>query len=67
MGSLSEGKGKNYGRKGGEGGIKGTRITPFDRREARANIQDPSRTGRQPLSQADILRAGRPILLFYPQ
>lgn len=60
MGSLSEGKRKNYGKKGGDGGIKGTRITPFDRREARANIQDLSRSGRQPLSQADILRAGRP-------
>ena len=46
MASLSEGKGKNYGKKGGDGGIKGTRITPFDRRENRANMQDPSRSGK---------------------
>ena len=52
MASLSEGKGKNYGKKGGDGGVKGTRITPFDRRAARANIQDPSRSN----NPADIVR-----------
>jgi len=33
---------KDYGRKGGEGGVKGTRITPSDRSDARARIQDTS-------------------------
>ena len=52
MASLSEGKGKNYGRKGGQGSDKPVRITPFDRREARANIQDPSRSN----NPADVVR-----------
>ena len=56
MASLSEGKGKNYGRKGGDGGVKGTRITPFDRREARANIQDPSRSNNPADNPADVVR-----------
>lgn len=33
---------KDYSRKGGEGGVKGTRITPSDRSDARARIQDTS-------------------------
>ena len=43
---LTEKNRKDYGKKGGDGGIKGTRITPFDRRENRANMQDPSRSGK---------------------
>ena len=55
MASLSEGKGRNYGKKGGQGSDKPVRITPFDRREARAKIQDPSRTNK-PGDAADIVR-----------
>ena len=40
---ITEKKARNFGTKGGDGGIKGTRITPFDRKEARANKQDPNR------------------------
>ena len=51
MASLNEGsKRKDYGKKGGQGGTRSTSNTPFDRRESRANMQDPSRRtkgGRQ--------------------
>ena len=64
MASLSESKRRNFGRKGGDGGIKGTRITPFDRKEARANVQDSSRSGRSgrasSLSPDEIIRSARP-------
>ena len=40
---ITEKKAKNFGTKGGDGGIKGTRITPEDRSRASANKQDPSR------------------------
>ena len=44
MASLNEGsKRKDYGRKGGQGGTRSTSNTPFDRRESRANMQDPAR------------------------
>ena len=44
MASLNEGsKRKDYGRKGGQGGTQSTSNTPFDRRESRANMQDPAR------------------------
>jgi len=41
---------KDYGRKGGQGGTRSTSSTPYERRESRANIQDPSRsrTGGKP-------------------
>ena len=40
---ITEKKARNFGTKGGEGGVKGTRITPEDRSRASANKQDPSR------------------------
>ena len=44
MASLNEGKKRsNYGKKGGQGGTRSTSNTPFDRRESRANMQDPAR------------------------
>ena len=44
MTSLNEGnKRKDYGKKGGQGGTRSTSNTPFDRRESRANMQDPAR------------------------
>ena len=47
MASLNEGsKRKDYGRKGGQGGTRSTSNTPFDRRESRANMQDPARRMR---------------------
>lgn len=49
---ITEKKARNFGTKGGDGGIKGTRITPFDRKEANANKQDPTRaqSGGKPKS-----------------
>ena len=45
MASLNEGsKRKNYGAKGGDGGVRGTRNTPTDREIARSRMQDPSKT-----------------------
>ena len=35
---------KDYGRKGGQGGTRSTSSTPYERRESRANMQDPSNT-----------------------
>jgi len=40
---ITEKKARNFGTKGGDGGVKGTRITPEDRSRASANKQDPSR------------------------
>ena len=41
---------KDYGRKGGPGGTQSTSNTPYNRRESRANMQDPNRsqTGGRP-------------------
>ena len=47
MASLNEGsKRKDYGKKGGQGGTRSTSNTPFDRRESRANMQDPARRAK---------------------
>ena len=40
---ITEKKRSDYGRKGGQGGTQSTSSTPFDKKEARANMQDPSR------------------------
>lgn len=50
QGFITERKARNYGTKGGQGGTQSTSNTPFDRRESRANMQDPSRsqTGGKP-------------------
>ena len=40
---ITEKKRRDYGRKGGQGGTQSTSNTPFDRRQSRANMQDPSR------------------------
>lgn len=49
---ITEKKARNFGTKGGDGGIKGTRITPEDRSRASANKQDPTRaqSGGKPKS-----------------
>ena len=43
---ITERKAKNFGTKGGEGGTQSTSNTPFNRRESRANMQDPNRSQR---------------------
>ena len=40
---LAEKTRRDYGRKGGQGGVKGTRTTPFDKREAKAKIDNPQK------------------------
>ena len=40
---------KDYGRKGGQGGTRSTSSTPYERRESRANMQDPSNTRNKKL------------------
>ena len=40
---LTEKNRRDYGRKGGDGGIKGTRTTPFDKREAKAKVDNPQK------------------------
>jgi|TARA_R100000030_G_scaffold23792_1_gene17185 hypothetical protein len=40
---ISEKTRGDYGRKGGQGGVKGTRTTPFDKREAKAKIDNPQK------------------------
>ena len=50
MASLNEGsKRKDYGKKGGQGGTRSTSSTPYERRESRANMQDPSNTRNKKL------------------
>ena len=44
QGFITERKAKNYSAKGGQGGTRSTSSTPFQRREDRAKIQDPSYT-----------------------
>ena len=41
---LTEKRRRDYGRKGGQGGTRSTSSTPYERRESRANMQDPSNT-----------------------
>ena len=50
---------KDYGRKGGQGGTRSTSSTPYERRESRANMQDPSNTRNKKLgtSKPRIIRA----------
>jgi hypothetical protein len=43
---ITERKAKNFGTKGGEGGTQSTSNTPYNRRESRANMQDPNRSQR---------------------
>ena len=43
---ITERRAKNFGTKGGEGGTQSTSNTPFNRRESRANMQDPNRSQR---------------------
>ena len=43
---ITERRAKNFGSKGGEGGTQSTSNTPFNRRESRANMQDPNRSQR---------------------
>ena len=47
---ITERRAKNFGTKGGEGGTQSTSNTPYNRRESRANMQDPNRSqrGRRP-------------------
>ena len=40
---LTEKNRRDYGRRGGDGGIKGTRTTPFDKREAKAKVDNPQK------------------------
>ena len=46
---LTEKNRKDYGRKGGQGGTRSTSSTPYERRESRANMQDPSNTRNKKL------------------
>ena len=50
---------KDYGRKGGQGGTRSTSSTPYERRESRANMQDPSNTRSKRLgtNKPRIIRA----------
>ena len=43
---ITERRAKNFGTKGGEGGTQSTSNTPRNRRESRANMQDPNRSQR---------------------
>ena len=43
---ITERRAKNFGTKGGEGGTQSTSNTPFNKRESRANMQDPNRSQR---------------------
>ena len=46
---LAEKTRRDYGRKGGQGGTRSTSSTPYERRESRANMQDPSNTRNKKL------------------
>ena len=50
---------KDYGRKGGQGGTRSTSSTPYERRESRANMQDPSNTRNKKLgtSKPRVIKA----------
>ena len=43
---ITERRAKNFGTKGGEGGTQSTSNTPLNKRESRANMQDPNRSQR---------------------
>ena len=43
---ITERRAKNFGTKGGQGGTQSTSNTPYNRRESRANMQDPNRSQR---------------------
>ena len=51
----------DYGRKGGQGGTRSTSSTPYERRESRANMQDPSNT------RSKRLGTDKPRVLKSPQ
>ena len=43
---ITERRAKNFGTKGGQGGTQSTSNTPLNKRESRANMQDPNRSQR---------------------
>ena len=58
---LTEKRRRDYGRKGGQGGTRSTSSTPFERRESRSNVQDPSNT------RSKRLGTDKPRVLKSPQ